>query len=247
MKCGECGANFIMRDTRAYACSSNTNGGRHLCGNEIRVNRGIAEGAILENLKIKLLDDDAIQYVTEQFKQALRELENRPNDSKRLNGQLRTIDSKLAKLTEAIEAVGVSDTLANRLTILEQERAETELAIERVPTPVSFIPDMVPALVQNWRELVITIELLADNPHATREDIEAARASLGALLGTVTLRPKNGVLWAHPAPNEKGLVETRPLDGLRINSPFYGSGGSIRPLARFPGPLAVLEVPLIAA
>lgn len=64
MKCGECGASFIMRDTRAYACSSNTNGGRHLCNNEIRVNRELAEGAILENVKTRLLSDDAIQYIT---------------------------------------------------------------------------------------------------------------------------------------------------------------------------------------
>jgi len=227
MKCGECGANFIMRDKRAYACSSHSNGGRHLCDNGIRVKREIAEGAILENLKIRLLNDDAVRYVTKQFKQALRELETQPDDSKRLQGQLRMIDAKLAKLVEAIEAVGVSDTLANRLTMLEQERADTELAIERVPAPVRFRPDVVPALVQNWRELVMTIELLADNPHATREDIEAARANLRALLGTVTLKPRNGILWAHPAPNAKGLVETRPLDGLRINSPFYGSGGRI--------------------
>ena len=32
---------------------------------------------------------------------------------------------------------------------------------------------------------------------------------------------------AIPGPNAKGLIETRPLDGLRINSPFSGSGGRI--------------------
>jgi hypothetical protein len=63
MKCAECGANFIMRDTRAYACSSHSNGGRHLCGNGIRVNREIAEGAILENMKSQLLGDDVIEYI----------------------------------------------------------------------------------------------------------------------------------------------------------------------------------------
>jgi len=162
----------------------------------------------------------------------LRELETQPDDAKRLKGQLRTIDAKLAKLAEAIEAVGVSDTLANRLTKLEQEKAETVLAIERVPAPVRFLPDVVPALVQNWRELVMTIELLGDNPHATREDIEVARVNLGALLGTVRLRPRDGILWAHPAPKTKGLVEIRPLDGLRINSPFCGSGGALCTFAR---------------
>lgn len=63
---------------------------------------------------------------------------------------------------------------------------------------------------------------------ATREDIKDARASLRALLATVTLRPNDdGILWAYPAPNAKGFTEMKPLDGLRINSPFSGSGGAI--------------------
>ncbi len=227
MVCGECGANFIMRDTRAYACSSNTNGGPHLCNNGIRVNREIAEGAILENLKVKLLSKDAIQYITKQCKAALRELETQPDNSIRLKNQLRIIDAKLAKLADAIEAVGISDTLANRLAMLEQETAETEIALKTVPAPVKFLPDVLPALIQRWQELVLSIEHIADNPEASREDIEGIRANLGALLGIVTLKPRDGILWAHPAPNTKGLVETRPLDGLRINSPFSGSGGAI--------------------
>ena len=97
-----------------------------------------------------------------------------------------------------------------------------------MPAPVKFLPDVIPVLVQRWREMVISVESLADNPHATRQDIQAARDNLATLLGTVTLKPRDGILWAHPAPNAKGLVETRPLDGLRINSPVFGSGGVLR-------------------
>ena len=68
--------------------------------------------------------------------------------------------------------------------------------------------------------------MLAEKPHTTPEDIEAARLHLHALLGTVTLRPRDGVLWAHPAPNAKGLVETRPLDGADDAAIQYS--GSIR-------------------
>ena len=92
---------------------------------------------------------------------------------------------------------------------------------------MKFLPDVIPALVQRWRQLVISIESIAENTEATFDDVEAARGNLRALLGTVTLKPRNGVLWAHPSPNAKGLVETRPLDGLRINSPFCGSGGPL--------------------
>jgi hypothetical protein len=83
---------------------------------------------------------------------------------------------------------------------------------------VKFMPDVVPALVQRWRELVNSIESLADNPTTTLQDMAAARDNLRALLGTVTLKPRDGILWAHPAPNARGLTEVRPLDGLSIPS-----------------------------
>jgi len=92
-----------------------------------------------------------------------------------------------------------------------------------------------------------TTEQLAGNPVTTLEDIEAARANLGALLGIVTLKPRDGILWAHPAPNAKGFTEVKPLDGLRINSPFCGSGGSLCTLATSQEPLAVIHVSLKAA
>lgn len=227
MVCGECGANYIMRDTRAYACSSHANGGRHLCDNGIRVSREIAESVILEKLKDRLLGDDVVKYVTEQFRQALKELDNQPDDSVLLKSKLLAIDARLAKLADAVEIVGISDTLVDRLTKLEREKAETEMALQQAPAPVNFLPEVIPTLVRRWQELVISIESVAENPQSTRQDIEAARAHLRALLGTITLKPRNGTLWAHPAPNKNGLVETRPLEGLRINSPFFGSGGRI--------------------
>jgi hypothetical protein len=62
---------------------------------------------------------------------------------------------------------------------------------------------------------------------ATREDIEGARGNLRALPGTLTLRPRDGILWAHPTPNKKGLTEMRSLDELRTNSPFLVAGARL--------------------
>jgi hypothetical protein len=57
----------------------------------------------------------------------------------------------------------------------------------------------------------------------------AARSHLHALIGDVTLKPIDGVLWAHPTPNAKGLTEVRPLDGLSINSPKMVAGAGFQP------------------
>jgi DNA invertase Pin-like site-specific DNA recombinase len=75
LKCGECGANFIMQDARAYGCSSHTNGGRHLCDNDIRVKRETAEDALLANVKKQLLSDETIRYIQRAVTAALREQE----------------------------------------------------------------------------------------------------------------------------------------------------------------------------
>ena len=42
--------------------------------------REVAERAILENIKKRLLSDDAIRYIMEQVETAIRELERQPGD-----------------------------------------------------------------------------------------------------------------------------------------------------------------------
>ena len=76
----------------------------------------------------------------------------------------------------------MNNTLANRLAILEQEKADTEMALERVPAPVTFLPDVRPTLVQRWRELVFSIEQLADNP---ADHIGGHRGSKGQSAGSL--------------------------------------------------------------
>jgi hypothetical protein len=109
-------------------------------------------------------NDDANEYITEKFKQALRKIESQPDNTDLLQNKLRVIDAKLTKLADAIESVGVSDTLANRLAALGREKASVEQTLNTLPAPVKSLPDVIPALVRRWREMVIAIESLADNP-----------------------------------------------------------------------------------
>ena len=78
-----------------------------------------------------------------------------------------------------------------------------------------------------WRELVGGIEMLAENPYTTAEDIEAARLHLHPLLGTATLKPRDGVLWALPSSNAKSLVETKLSGRLHMNSQFLVAGARL--------------------
>ena len=65
--------------------------------------------------------------------------------------------------------------------------------------------------MKRWRALVADFERLASNPNVEPGEIDAARSHLHALLGQVTLRPKDGVLWAYPTLKAKGLASVSPF------------------------------------
>lgn len=215
MVCGECGGNFVMADSRAYGCASHTNGGQHLCSNKLRVRREIAEASVLNNVKEKLSDPDLVDSVTEQFRTAIQAMQSGPSlDPVEVRGEIRSIEAKIEKILGAVEEVGISESLAERLRQLEQEKANAERRLQLASVdaaPVATLPDLVPRLIARWRGLVQNIGSLATNQNASLAEVEAAREHLGALLGKLELRPREGVLWAYPALNAKGLAEASPL------------------------------------
>ena len=215
MVCGECGANFIMQDTRAYGCSGHTAGGKHLCGNAVRVKREVAEAALLTNIKKRILSDETTAHIEKVFRAAIRDMGAR-DDGPAIEAELDQIKRKIGKVLDAIESVGISDSLADRLHKLEAEKqdAEERLQAARIEVnPLDALPDLVPACMERWRALVADFEGLATNPHVEPGELDTARSHLHALLGKVTLRPKDGILWAYPTlkPEKPTLKESRPL------------------------------------
>ncbi len=211
--CGECGANYIMQDKRAYGCSGHTSGGKHLCGNAVRVKREVAESALLANIKKRLLSDEMTAYVEKQFRAAIREMGAR-DDAPAIETELAEIERKISKVVDAIESIGISDSLANRLRNLEAEKQDSAERLKSAQIdvePLRALPDLVPVMVERWRALVADFEGLAGNPNVEPGELDTARGHLHALLGQVTLKPKDGILWAYPALNTKGLTEVSPL------------------------------------
>jgi site-specific DNA recombinase len=213
MVCGECGANYIMQDTRAYGCSGHTSGGKYLCSNGVRVKQKVAEASLLKNIKKRLLSDEMAAYVEKQFRAAIRDM-GAHDDGPAIESELAGIERKIGKVVDAIESVGISDSLAERLRKLEadkQDAGERLKAAQIDLEPLDALPDLVPMLVEGWRALVADFEALAGNPNVEPGELDTARGHLHALLGQVTLKPKDGVLWAHPALKTKGLTEVSPL------------------------------------
>ena len=213
MVCGECGANYIMQDTRAYGCSGHTAGGKHLCGNSVRVKREVAESALLANVKKRLLSDEMTAYVEKQFRVGLADMGAR-DDAPAIETELAGIKCKIGKLLDAIESGGVSDSLVERLRDLECDKynAEERLSAAQIDwEPLDALPDLVQVLMERWRGLVKDFEALAGNPAVEPGEVDTARGHIHALLGQVTLKPKDRILWAHPTLKTKGLTGVSPL------------------------------------
>lgn len=215
MVCGECGANYIMQDTRAYGCSGHTSGGKYLCANGVRVKREVAETALLKNIKERLLSDEIIASIEKQFRAAIREMGTQ-EEAPVIETEIAGIERKIEKVLDAIESIGISDSLAERLRKLEadkQDAGERLQAAQIDAEPLDALPDLIPALVECWRALAADFEVLASYPDVEPGVIDTARCNLHALLGQVTLKPKDGVLWAYPTlkPEKPTLKESRPL------------------------------------
>jgi hypothetical protein len=79
--------------------------------------------------------------------------------------------------------------------------------------PQDALPDLISALVERWHALVSDLEWLASNSSVEPGEIDTARSHLHTLFGQITLKRKDGVLWAHPTlkPKKPTLKESRPL------------------------------------
>ena len=157
-------------------------------------------------------------YVEKQFRAAFRDMAAR-DGGPAIETELAGIERKIGKVLDAIENVGIGESLAERLRKLEADKAD---AVERLKAaqanrgPLDALPDLLPILVARWRALVNDFEGLASNPDAEPGELDTARSHLHALLGQVTLKPKDGVLWAHPTLKTKGLTEVSPMPLIMV-------------------------------
>jgi len=85
LQCGVCGANYMMADARAYACSSRTYGGKACCANSLRVRRDVVKPILLRGIKRDLLSSEAIAVVRRMIAEAQR---GQTQDGSRLQREL---------------------------------------------------------------------------------------------------------------------------------------------------------------
>ena len=133
------------------------------------------------------------------------------------------MDEELKRVTDAIVAVGISDTLADRLKELEAERTRLQDEISIQPEKEALVPEQIPDFGARWRNLVSNLGDLQG------EDTSAARDALRGLLGTITLHPTGDHLEAELRLEAKRLALMASLSGSQINSENLVAGAGFEP------------------
>ena len=171
LKCGDCGASFVIADRTHYACSSRLHG--RACPNTVRFKRVVVEAEILKGIKCKLLAPEVIAEARQRIVRALKGRKATPVDPKRL----RELQAQVSNLTDAIAAgaLRASPAIATRLQAAE---AELERILTAEPTPkVSTLPAGIEGA---WRKAVANLETVL-----TTHDPSRGRAALMDLIGEI--------------------------------------------------------------
>ena len=216
LRCGVCGANYIVYNTAYYACSAHTSRGNSICANGKVVRRTRLEEQLLTAIQEDLFTPEAIAYLCERVQRALDQLIRQSIESADKKGFERQLARALKEqehIQEAIRQGLIGEITREMLEDVEGRIRELRARLEATSSPGEIV-------ISNLREAIES--KLKDLGRLLGRDLERARALLRDLLGTVVLQPTPEGVVAELRGNVEGLLQLeKALTGLN------GSGGRI--------------------
>lgn len=215
LRCGACGANYVVYNSTYYACSAHTNRGSAICPNSKVVRRTRLEERLLAAIHEEVFTPEAIAYLCERTEEAIRRLTRQRAES----ANKRDLELQIAQALREREYIkeAIRRGLFGDITREMLEEVETRIRRLRAQLETPAL-DEIPAF--NLREVVES--KLRDLAGVLGRDVERARALLRDLLGAVVLQPTAEGIVAELQGNVEGLLPLeKALTGLS------GSGGRI--------------------
>ena len=185
--CGKCGGSMIAVNAHRYGCAARKDRGRAVCDG-LLIPREATDRLIVGTLKSDLLAPAALVHLQSEVKRLLAS-----KSSIDPNPRIAELDREIARLVDAIAAVGISPALSARLQSAELERARL-----RAQCKPNEMPTKVDNLIGRYMKLVDELE------QTLRADIARARTILAELVGRVAIRETEDGIYAvidHPAAN----------------------------------------------
>lgn len=185
LRCGVCGAPYVMKSDIYYGCSKSVSHNGHACSNRRAVRRSTLEQTLLEGIKRELLSEEMFAKFEQETQELLAQEKPDPAPIKK---RITEAEKELKNLMAAIKAGILTATTKAEVEATEQTIATAQNELQALE---SFEPAKVLQHArETYRTLVLTLEN-ATNIHETRE-------ALRKLVGSVILRPDEAT--------EKGLV-----------------------------------------
>jgi hypothetical protein len=133
-RCGECGGSLYVRSRSHgahhalfYGCTSYHLRGRTVCTNYMELPLLKVDRAVLSTIEADLLQPDILEDAIQEAIAMLRPSEDAAAlQRKKLEQELATVDSALARLTAAIESGGDVPTLVKAMKDRKQDRAAVQ-------------------------------------------------------------------------------------------------------------------------
>ena len=225
IKCGLCGANYIMIARDQYGCSTRRTKGT--CSNDHVLERNTLERLVLDGLKGKLIAPGLAEEFIKEFNSqiAARTAAGR-GERHRTEHELKQVEKKLAAILSAIEQGIVTETTRTRLLELEGEKAALERQLSE-PEAVPY-PSLHPNLVNLYRRKVAALEEVLNDPGIRLEASEILRS----LIDKIVVTPER----QHAAPNPNG-VQLQEEPPSQISIVLWGELATIIGLAEDTNPI----------
>jgi site-specific DNA recombinase len=213
LKCGKCGANFVMAGRDHYACASRLSGGTAACDNDAYLRRSLIEPGLVAGIKRKLFIPEVLEELQRRVRQRLKSGSTAPDN----RAQMAKLEREVLRLVDAIAtgALRTSPAIAQRLQ-------ETEAAVARLkaqPAPRS-VAQLLPQLTERSRSAIKNLDkTLAKDPRR-------ARLEMIEHVGPIRVRTTADeiILEARKGHLESGLLAATGTEGARQISLVAGAG-----------------------
>jgi site-specific DNA recombinase len=149
IRCGSCGANFVVNGRDYYRCKSYGEG--HPCSNRQSIRIGHLEAAVLDLMRHTILTPTLAAVFAEEFNDELRRQRSGSEAAVTADAQrLEQIEAELANLEQNLLAGRISDTLAR---LIEEREAEKRQLEAKQDVNVSPAPRLKPIGAEEMKEL----------------------------------------------------------------------------------------------
>lgn len=167
LKCGTCGASFVMAGRNHYCCASRTHGGVAACANDAYLRRSLIEPALAAGIKRELLPArEVIEELQRRVRQRLKD-GNAVSDNR---GEIKKLEREIARLVDAIASGGLGASAAIAQRVKDTETRLARLKAQPV-APKKSAEQLLPDLAKRCQSALANLEktILVDPRRAQLE------------------------------------------------------------------------------